>query len=139
MHIAVSNRKKKSWPRWTVVIAVFIAVFIFPIYPATNPFGARANAETLGQTRSFSIDQTYDAFGRGQINATLRDMSDHAYFYVEDNYWNSLGGFAQNLLSQNIFSLKNEFETVMYPKDTAFFGSEPNPGIDGDPRIYIML
>ncbi|NTX00137.1 MAG: hypothetical protein HGB35_09510, partial [Geobacteraceae bacterium] len=35
--------------------------------------------------------------------------------------------------------LQNEFDDKIYPMATANFGSEPNPGIDGDPKITILL
>jgi hypothetical protein len=35
--------------------------------------------------------------------------------------------------------LQSEFDDKIYPMDTANFGSEPNPGIDGDPKITILL
>lgn len=35
--------------------------------------------------------------------------------------------------------LQNEFDTKIYPSDTSNFGSEPNPGIDNDPSITILL
>jgi len=36
-------------------------------------------------------------------------------------------------------ALQTEFDTKIYPIDTANFGREPNPGIDGDPKITILL
>jgi hypothetical protein len=35
--------------------------------------------------------------------------------------------------------LQTEFDTNIYPADTSNFGSEPNPGIDNDPLITILL
>jgi len=35
--------------------------------------------------------------------------------------------------------LGSKFDNDIYPTDTAWFGNEPNPGIDGDPRIFILL
>jgi hypothetical protein len=35
--------------------------------------------------------------------------------------------------------LQTEFDSNIYPTDIANFGSEPNPGIDGDPLITILL
>ena len=30
------------------------------------------------------------------------------------------------------------FDQHIYPTDRAYFGSEPNPGIDGDPRVHVL-
>lgn len=36
-------------------------------------------------------------------------------------------------------AIKAEFDNVIYPATTAAYGSEPNPGVDGDPKIHILL
>ena len=38
-----------------------------------------------------------------------------------------------------ITSIINEFDTKIYPKNTTTFGNEPNPGIDNDAKVYILL
>lgn len=39
----------------------------------------------------------------------------------------------------NMATLASEFENNIYPKETQLWGSEPNPGIDGDPKITILF
>ena len=36
-------------------------------------------------------------------------------------------------------SWSTEFDTIVYPRVTAALGSEPNPGIDGNPRVVILI
>lgn len=95
--------------------------------------------ETLGQKQVFWVNFTYDKFSRTQALAILAGISSRAYFYVDDRYWNNLNQVQQNDLTAKIYDLAGAFDNVIYPKETEFWGSEPNPGIDGDPRITIFL
>jgi hypothetical protein len=63
------------------------------------------------------------------VQATLRYVTDHAYFWIEDNV-----PYHQRDLS----TLVDTFENQIYPTDRSFFGSEWTPGVDGDPHIYIL-
>jgi hypothetical protein len=98
-----------------------------------------ANADTLSQNQTFFISPQYDAKSRTQVSATLRSISNHAYFYIEDGYWNSVDSSTRNQVLNWAASLGQEFDNRIYPLETQFFGSEPNPGIDNDPRITILL
>lgn len=111
------------------VAALIMPFFIF----------AHASADTIGQTQIFNVNTKYDQFARTSLGATLRNVSEHAYFYVEDRYWDNLNPNQRISLSNNISGLSQEFDNNIYPKETQFWGSEPNPGIDSDPRITIVL
>ena len=63
------------------------------------------------------------------LQATLRYITDHAYFWIEDGVDYQL---------RDLKSLADTFENQIYPTDRAFFGSEWTPGVDGDPHIYIV-
>jgi len=97
-----------------------------------------SQADVLGQKELFSVDSDFDKYGRNQLFATLRHVSDKLHFYVDDSYWNGLDTVHQNSFTANIANLAQEFENTIYPKETQFWGSEPNPGIDGDFRITIL-
>lgn len=71
--------------------------------------------------------------------ATLRHIGGNLYFYVDDGYWNGLSSSRQDVLRSNMANLANEFDSNIYPKETQFWGSEPNPGVDNDPRITLLL
>lgn len=114
--------------RWYSLI---IFIFLFLALPV--------QADLLGQGQSFFIDSGYDFKGRSSVNATLRQIGDHAYIYVENNYWNSVNSQAQNEMLTNIGTLLNEFDTKIYQIETDYFGPEPNPGIDKDPKIVILI
>ncbi len=108
------------------------AIFLFLV-----PFVGLA--DTIGQTQIFNVNSKYDQFSRTSLSFTLKQISDHAYFYVENSYWNNLNPNERTVLNNNIFALGQEFDNNIYPKETQFWGSEPNPGIDNDPRITIVL
>jgi hypothetical protein len=62
------------------------------------------------------------------VRATLREISDHAYFFVAD------GTGSGGALSR----IAEDFESTVYPTVRASFGSEWTLGVDGDPRISIL-
>jgi len=109
----------------------FAVIFLF--------LAASVSADTLGQSQSFFISPQYDAQSRTQVPATLMAISGHAYFYVEDNYWAGISSDTRSQVLNWIASLEREFDNRIYPTETQFFGSEPNPGIDNDPRLTILL
>lgn len=100
---------------------------------------APAYAESTGQSRNFFVDSNYDQYGRTSLTATLRSVSEHAYFYLDDTYWNSLSSFQRDSIGQSMEALGRKFDNVYYPTETTVWGSEPNPGIDGDSRVTILL
>src|SRR3990167_1813448 len=115
----------KAW----IVVAFLVPFFVF----------SDASADTLGQTQIFNVNSKYDQFSRTSLGATLRNISEHAYFYVEDKYWDGLNPNQRVSLSNSISVLSEEFDDNIYPKETQFWGVEPNPGIDNDPKITILL
>lgn len=114
------------------LLTPFLLVFLL-----TLAFGA--SADTLGQNQYFYISPQYDAQSRAQVSATLTAISDHAYFYVENDYWNDLRPDTRNQVLNWVALLGNEFDDRIYPTETQFFGAEPNPGVDNDPRVTILL
>lgn len=86
-----------------------------------------ASYYSIGAQQSFWVgDGEVENF---RIQATLRYVTDHAYFWVEDNV-----PYHQRDLSV----LADTFEYQIYPTNRSFFGSEWTPGVDGDPHIYIL-
>lgn len=102
-------------------------------------FSLGAQAAVLGDSESFFVDSGYDARERTQLTATMRAIGAHIYFYIEDDYWNNLSGTNKNILREKMEGLVIEFDTVIYPKERAVFGSEWTPGIDGDARITVLV
>jgi len=111
----------------------FIFLFLFFLFPSI------LLADEYGEKRIFNIDKDYDAFGRERIFAILVKISPNAYFYLEEDYWTQLSSSQKDEIANYLRDLANEFETKIYPTLTSLFGSEPKPGIDGDPKITILL
>jgi immune inhibitor A len=82
-----------------------------------------------GDTEKFwaSNGETSDSF---QVDATLRFVSPHLYFWIENGV-----NYNQGDLDQ----LGNTFESKIYPTDRKFFGSEWSPGVDDDAHLYILF
>lgn len=99
-----------------------------------------ALADKSGDVNSFFVDVGYSADARTRVSATLRYVSDRAYFYVEDNYWKSLDEANKQSDYLNILKeLGSEFDNVIYTKLTGFYGKPWEPGIDNDNRVSILL
>ena len=82
----------------------------------------------VGDTEQFWILNS-DTAEHHQITATLLYITPHSYFWAED------GAFVDQKAMK---SLMDAFEEDIYPTDREFFGSEANPGVDGDPHIFVL-
>lgn len=87
-----------------------------------------ARTRAVGETDAFWTRDESNGFS--QVQATLAHVGSSDYVYVT-------GGVQLDAaMAQRI---SGEFDTVIYPRVRGSFGSEPNPGIDGDSRITILL
>jgi len=116
---------------------IFAVFFVVPFFILSAP--EAVFADTSGETNSFNIDPQYDELGRKSISATLHTVGDHAYFYVEDGFYNKLPTTSKNNIDKKIQDLVIEFDTRIYPIETSFWGAEYNPGVDNDSRVTILL
>ncbi len=94
--------------------------------PPTLPAPAEPYSEGTRQSFWVNNEDTNSYF---QVHTTLRYVTPHSYFWVED-------GASYN--QQEIKDLMDTFENKIYPTDREFFGSEWTPGVDDDPHIYII-
>jgi len=94
------------------------------------PHGA-ATPLNVGREDSFWIldQRTAQLF---QSKATLRLITDHAYWYVAS-------ALAERAPQADLERSAGVFERDTYPLIHKYFGSEPSPGVDGDPRIVFLL
>ena len=88
----------------------------------------QAKSYQVGDQEKFWILNS-DTNEHSQITATLRYVTAHSYFWAEE-------GTPVN--ERDMKRLMDTFESKIYPTDRAFFGSEANPGVDGDPHIYVI-
>ncbi len=89
---------------------------------------ASAAPRHVGDTDSFWVHDL-DANKNKRVQATLRYVTPHLYFWVQD-------GVQVN--ENEVKALADEFENNIYPTTREFFGREWSPGIDGDEHIYIL-
>jgi len=82
----------------------------------------------VGDKEKFWISNS-DTAEHFQIDATLLYITTHSYFWAEDGTQVNEG---------DMKALMDTFENKIYPTDREFFGSEANPGVDGDPHIYVL-
>ncbi len=112
--------------------------YIIPvIFLALFAFGAAA--DSLNDIVIFNIDEDFDVDGKTEVEARLWAISDHTYFYVSEEYTEFLSGNDRLVLTEQLKEFGKEFEDNIYPKLTDFWGSEPNPGVDDDPHITILI
>ncbi len=67
-----------------------------------------------------------------QVHATLALVTDGAYWFVQD-------GFADRAPLADLSRSAAVFESQTYPIVRRYFGTEPRPGIDGDPHVVFLL
>jgi hypothetical protein len=82
----------------------------------------------IGDVESFWITNI-DTDEYRQAETTLAAVTDHMYFWIENGV-----NYSQKALD----ALVEDFENNTYPTNQAFFGSEWYPGVDADPRIYVI-
>jgi len=104
---------------------------------STLPFFV--SARSYGEKENLFVEQEYDKAGREDVAATIRYISTHAYFYIEDAWWENLALKDKNTVNQKLEELGKEFDKVIYPRLTSFYGYEWRPGIDSDYRIAVLF
>lgn len=111
---------------------LFLIILFFIVFPPITAFAQSTS-------KVFFIDSSFDNLSRTQVASTLRYTGEHAYFFVENNFYDALSG--NDLVDFNfaIKELSEEFDKTIFPKEREFFGSEWNPGIDNDSRITILV
>ena len=83
----------------------------------------------VGVEQAFWIanQQSKDYF---QATFRIADKTDHVYWYLQD---------ATDLPAADLQTAASFFETVTYPTEHRYFGSELNPGIDNDLHLTVLI
>ncbi|MCS6910824.1 MAG: hypothetical protein NZM11_09715, partial [Anaerolineales bacterium] len=97
-----------------------------PNIPVTT--GAAPADHPIGTVLEFtaSNNDTNEMF---TVQARLIYKTENAYFFAEEGLRVNEG---------DVRRLLDDFQAKTYPTNRKFFGSEWNPGVDGDPRLYIL-
>jgi len=88
---------------------------------------------------TFFVDSYYDLISRTEIKARFFYESNKAYFYIDNNYLDSIDERLKTDIKINIEKLGKALDDEIYPKLTGLFGDVWNPGIDGDPKITVLF
>ncbi len=96
-----------------------------------SPSLLAASPLAVGREDSFWIldQRTAQLF---PVQATLQLVTDHAYWFVQTS-------LADKAPQADLERSASVFESRTYPTIHRYFGSEPSPGVDGDPRIVFLL
>ncbi len=117
--------------RKKIVLGFFVVLFLAA--------ASSAEALSLGHEESFYVDTGFDEEGREKVNAELVRIGRKAYFYLESGWWNGLEREQKEAVKDSLEELDSEFTRNIYPTLTGEYGSEPNPGVDGDERITVLF
>jgi immune inhibitor A len=82
----------------------------------------------LGDTTDFYVTNA-DTRETRQLSAQLVYETQNVYFFVEKGI---------QVDDRDVQNLVDEFQNKTYPTNREFFGSEWIPGVDGDPRLYML-
>jgi len=85
-------------------------------------------ARNIGERESFFVIKNAAIGEYRTISATLRIVTPHAYFWIEDGL-----SLDANALKQSA----DFFERQIYPTNVEYFGA-PGAGLDGDARVHIL-
>lgn len=122
---------KGELPRRALMLAVLtiLLAFAFMVQGLLAPSAAHAAEPQPGATESF---YAYD-WGKKQyfqLKATCRYVGEHVAIYLQPGV-----ALSQTLVTQ----VGMTFDQTIYPTLTAAYGMPPEPGIDGDPRVFILV
>jgi len=112
------------------VLIFALLIFLSPVF---------IFADSQGQTKTFFVNQSYNAQQRAQVSAVLEKVSVRAYFYIEKSWYEGLTNKKKKTVEQILNVLAKEFDNKIYPNLTSTYGPEWTPGIDNDPHITILF
>jgi hypothetical protein len=108
-------------------LAVALALAVIVLVPGSS--ASAASEPTIGSTATFWA-KDWSTGGYSQVQATAKYVGDRCVVYVAS------GAFVTDAAA---FSLGGSFDTVIHPTLTSAYGSEPDPGIDGDSRVNVLI
>ncbi len=82
----------------------------------------------VGDAKQFWVTNV-DTNRNFEVTARLRYLGTHHYFWIQEGI---------NYIERDLQRLAETFDQHIYPTTREFFGSEWNPGVDNDPRIFIL-
>ncbi|MBI3894051.1 MAG: hypothetical protein HY303_21235, partial [Candidatus Wallbacteria bacterium] len=128
---ALQPPKGPQWVDGTTMLADFCAPYLAKATPDSFKSLKVKALKTIhiGEKETFwSMNMV--ASQPFQLQAVLRKVTQHSYLYVQEGY---------DVDDATLEKIGHQFDTVIWPTNHAYFGSEANPGIDGDARITLLF
>lgn len=90
-----------------------------------------------GQELPFYVITGFDTanYEDVKITARLEEVGEHCYVFVDKD----LSPSDAPKMAQRAKEIAQVFDSRIHPTNTRLFGSEPRPGVDGDPRVVILI
>lgn len=82
----------------------------------------------VGAEKEFWVTNT-DTNENFKVKARLQFVGENLYFWIENGV---------NFKQSDLNKLATTFDEEIVPTNREFFGMEWNPGVDGDPRFYVL-
>jgi hypothetical protein len=112
-----------------------LLLYVSVLFGCGGGSGGSSAPTPLGEGSFWAIDfakSTSTSTVFYQTSATKVAEGAHCYIYVENDP-------SITVTQATINEIITQFNSTIYPDDIAAFGTEPNPGIDSNPKIYILL
>jgi len=87
-------------------------------------FSSLVFADSEGQIKKFFVNPGYESQSREEIQAVLKKVSQKAYFYLDQEWFQGLSKKKKEKALESLEILAKEFDETIYPELTSFFGQE---------------
>ncbi|HNW11544.1 MAG TPA: hypothetical protein PKI71_09280 [Candidatus Rifleibacterium sp.] len=137
MLVSVSASAQNDWVDATHLFEEEVRSVIDTVSRDPEPMFLMRNRAAAPEIRSFNIGDTQTFWTKNivenkfeETRAVLKAIGKNCYVFLEEG---------KTLAPEAIEKVRKSFDEVIYPTNTANFGSEWKPGIDGDDRIYLLM
>jgi hypothetical protein len=112
-----------------------------PLPPYTPSYGLQQAATPLakGANVDFYVITSFDndKYEDVKVTARVAEVGQHCYVVIDKGADRTASETTK--LNQRAKTIATTFDTQIYPTNTQIFGAEPNPGVDKDARLFILL
>lgn len=137
MLVSVSASAQNDWVDATHLFEEEVRSVVETVSRDPEPMFLMRNRAAAPEIRSFNIGDTQTFWTKNivenkfeETRAVLKAIGKNCYVFLEEG---------KTLAPEAIEKVRKSFDEVIYPTNTANFGSEWKPGIDGDDRIYLLM
>ena len=137
MLVSVSASAQNDWVDATHLFEEEVRSVVETVSRDPEPMFLMRNRAAAPEIRSFNIGDTQTFWTKNivenkfeETRAVLKAIGKNCYVFLEEG---------KTLTPEAIEKVRKSFDEVIYPTNTANFGSEWKPGIDGDDRIYLLM